>query len=259
PGRRLRPAPPEMPGSPEAVPRGSARPDAFRSPLSTTSVPANVSCNDPSADSVSSGQCEEAVAALGPDVLVAWNDGQGFAGPYSELQGYGYSTNGGASFVDGGFPPPPAAGFIWESDPSVTVNEKTGDFFFCALIADSATRGDNLNGIATVKATFSGGTLHWSAPRVVETVASATDFLDKEWMAADSSSGNLYLTYTHFTTASDSIVLRRSLDSGVSWGPKLTLSSPSGAGSVQGSRPAVGPAGEVYAIWFEAGPVIGDF
>jgi hypothetical protein len=258
-GERLKPAPPEGPGTEGWLGRAGLRPE-FSLPLPRlASIPANVRCNDPSLDGTDAGQCEEAVAVRGLDVLVAWNDGQGFIGPYEELQGYGYSTDGGATFTDGGFPPPPAPGLIWESDPIVTVDEKTGDFYFSALIADSLTRGDVTNGIGIVRGTFVGATLVWGSPHVVEAVSSNTDFLDKEWIAADSTNGHLYLTYTHFTTTSDSIVFRRSLDGGATWGPKLTLSSATGAGSVQGSRPAVGPAGEVYVVWLEAGPVATDF
>jgi hypothetical protein len=45
----------------------------------------------------------------------------------------------------------------------------------------------------------------------------------------------------------------------VTWGPMLTLNSAATSGWVQGSRPAVGPNGEVYVEWYEIGTVDLDF
>ena len=90
--------------------------------------------------------------------------------------------------------------------------------------------------------------------------------IDKPWIAVDPGTGNVYVSYTHFTVNTqtfsvvDSIVFQRSLDRGATWERDLiTLSSDATAGLVQGSRPAVGPDGEVYVAWKEIGKTDADY
>ena len=45
---------------------------------------------------------------------------------------------------------------------------------------------------------------------------SASQFFDKQWVAADSSNGNIYVTWTLFTTTS-AIWFARSTDGGNTW------------------------------------------
>jgi hypothetical protein len=198
------------------------------------------------AGSTGVGQSEEMIAALGSNVLVAWNDGLGFTtSPYTSTQGYAYSVDGGANYTDGGSPPVPA-GWRWASDPLVTVDEKTGDFWFCALVDDNSTR----NGIGLAKARFNAGTVQWSPPVLVRYGNNSSVFFDKPWIAADSLSGRLYLSYTVFGVSADTIVFQRSSVGGATWDNPQRLSSNAEAGYVQGSRPAVGPGGEVYVTWY---------
>src|SRR5207245_2221659 len=87
--------------------------------------------------------------------------------------------------------------------------------------------------------------------------------IDKPWIMADSTTGNLYLSYTryhpNFTlgVVDDSIMFTRSTDNGAHWSPSITLSSAAAAGWVQGSRPVAGPSGMsngvVYVAWKEIG------
>ena len=244
-----------------AVPLDEGRAAARVSPMSTLStlaIPTNVRCNNPAGEAAGTGESEESIASLGNNILVAWNDGNGF-NTGGDIQNYGYSTDGGVTFIQpaGGIPHPTGnAGRFWASDPLVTVNEKTGEFFYAGL-CDSA--GGAFSGVGTAKATFPGGGLApvWSPAHIARKVDATTMFLDKEWMAADSSNGNLYLTYTIFATVLgtvyDSIDVQRSTDGGVTWGPMLTMSSDAAAGFVQGARTAVGPNGEVYSTWEEIG------
>ena len=253
-GVHVRPAPESEERTLPLDQRLGVAPASRASAQSTLSIPANVRCNNPAGDSATAGQSEESIASLGNFILVAWNDGQGFV-TGGDVQNYGYSTDGGVTFIQpaGGIPHPPgASGFKWSSDPVVTVNEKTGEFFYGGL-CDSA--GTAFSGVGVVKATFPGGASPpvWGTPHIARNVNASNFFIDKEWLAADSSSGNLLLTYTLFTALDDSIDFQRSTDGGVTWGPILTLSSNAAAGYVQGSRPAVGPNGEVYAVWEEIG------
>lgn len=227
---------------------------ASGTPVELNATPANVRANNPALEGIDVCQSEESIASFGDYVLVAWNDGNN---DITQAQGYGYSVDGGATFVDGGSPPQPAGGSIWISDPVVTVNEKTGEFWFCSLLLSSAT-GNEIVGIGVVKATFSGSSITWGTPVITRLVDGVSKSFDKQWMVADSTSGNLYLTCTLFTTTDDSIQVQRSTDGGLTWSGPITVSDPSTAGLNQGSRPSVGPNGEVYVTWYEIGLVDAD-
>jgi len=215
----------------------------------------NVRANDPAGDGFGVGQAEQSIAASGTNVLIAWNDGHGFEKfpPTDDVIGFGYSTDGGASFTDGGVPAK-LLNWTWTSDPVVTVNERTGTFYFCGLVDSTAGQ----NGIAIVPATFPGGVFTWGTPRMIRKVTSSTTILDKQWMVADSTSDSLYISYTTITVSSDQIDFQRS-PNGVGWVAATKLSSTADNGWVQGSRPAVGPAGELYVTWAAIGPVDVDF
>ena len=228
-------------------------------PTAVQSVPTNVRCNNPAGDNPGSGQSEEYIARLGNNVLVAWNDGQGFV-TGGDIQNYAYSTDGGATFIQpaGGIPHPAGAvGFKWASDPSVTVNEKTGEFYFAAL-CDSGVPVAGFapyNGLAVAKCTFPGGSAPpvWGATRTVRTVSSSVKFIDKEWVAVDSLTNRVLVTYTLFTAFEDSIEFQRSQDGAATWGPIVICNSDSSAGWVQGSRAIAGANGEIYVTWNEIG------
>lgn len=214
----------------------------------------NVRANDPTGDSFGHGQAEASMAARGSNILIAWNDGRGFDLASNDIQGGAYSTNGGVSFTDFGIPPKPA-NWTWNSDPSITVNEKTGTFYYCALI--DRVVGANIveNGIAVVSATFSGPSLVWGTPVLAVQAAPNTISFDKQWIAADSTSDSVYIAYTNFNgTTGSQIDLVRSAN-GTTWSSATKLSSTAGNGLVHGARPAVGPNGEVYVIWSEIGPI----
>jgi flagellar hook capping protein FlgD len=247
-GVRLKPAPPEVGPPPPELERGPvpARAGAIQTAL------ANIKVNNSAGDAGNATQSEQSVAALGDQVLVAWNDGNGGLtnGAY---QGYATSTDGGATFVDGGDPPRPPGypSFRWMSDPVVTVDEKTGRFYYCGLANPDASS----NAIVVARGRFGESALVWDSVIVVRQAPSTTLFLDKQWISADSSGagGHLYLSYTTFTTTGDRIDFQRSTDGGLTWSAPLQLSRAADDGLVQGSRTAVGPAGELYVAWSAIG------
>lgn len=228
----------------------SAAPGAALGTSGTTAIPGNIRANDPAGDPAGACQSEQAVAAWGSQVMIAWNDGGTGSG-----QGVGYSTNGGLGFTDAGDPPAIPGGGLWFSDPVMTVNEATGEFWYCGLF----DRPSGASAVGVVRGTIAGNVLTWDTPVVPRQVDGISKALDKQWMVVDSLTGNLYLTYTLFTTTEDSIQFQRSTDGGATWSPAINLSSNAAAGLVQGSRVAVGPDGEVYATWAEIGTVDTDF
>jgi hypothetical protein len=208
----------------------------------------NVIVNDRGSDPYAGiGQAEQMVAAHGQNVLIAWNDGLGFepSSGTTSTQGYGYSADGGLTYTDGGVPPTLPT-WSWTSDPLVTVNEKTGDFWYCALVDVGTTQ----NGIGVVKGNFVADTVQWSTPTLVRVGSNFSVLFDKPWMVVDSLSNRLYLSYTVFSAVADTIVFQRSAPGGATWDDPQRLSDDFNAGYVQGSRPVVGPDGEVYVVWY---------
>jgi len=255
-GEKLRP---EHAGEPpDPIPAGQAGVRRLANPAAALSIATNRIINNRATDTQpASGQCEVSIAAFGLNVVAAWNDGEGF-GNLSSTQGFAYSIDGGVTWVDAGAPPSTNV-TNWTSDPVVAVNEKTGDFFFAALCEPSAST----NGIGVVKGTFSGGVLTWGTPEVAISGTNTTVIYDKEWLAADSTTGNLYLAYSRFTVAGGSITTNRidfQRKIGVAaFSAPTRLSSLGDDGLVQGVRLAMGPAGLVWAAWNVIGLTDVDF
>ena len=215
----------------------------------------NVLANDTTGDRANAwGQSEPSIVAWGDYVLAAWNNGKGFSDG-TDLMAYGYSTDGGLTFRDGGVINRPTNS-KWSSDPVLIVNEKTGEFYFVGLLDPSSTT----NGVAIARATFSGpGAPTWGTAHIIRQVVSSSDFIDKPWAAVDSISGKIYVSYTHFFSVSgsgvsDKIEFQHSTTSwSAAWSTPLQMNDAAKNGYVQGSRPAVGPSGELYVIWKEIG------
>jgi hypothetical protein len=236
---------------------------------STLTLPTNVLLNDKSPDAAGAGQAEQNCVIVGNNGVAAWNDGQGF-NTGGDVQAVGYTVDGGATWQRTPAVSPAPAGSpphfsgsptdTWTSDPVVTVNEKTNEFWYCGLVARSATT----NGVGAVRATFPGGVFTWSTPVVIKSYTNSTAAADKEWMAADSLNGNLYAVWTKFDIGGDHIMFSRSTNGGTTWSAELEINSATDRGFVQGSRVAVGPAGEVYVVYWAIGqtgavPTSADF
>jgi len=225
---------------------------ALPAALKAITAPPNRLASDTTGEPDGSCQSEVSIAAYGDNVVATWNDGIGvFNG--GDYQGYAYSTDGGLTWTDGGALPNTNVG-IWSSDPVVVVNEKTGAFYFSALTDQLA----GTNGIGVVKGLFSGGIFSWGTPVLAASFDNRMALVDKEWMAVDSLSGNLYVSYSHFSIlggnfVSDDIRFLRSINDGQTWSGPVKISAGVDDGYVQGSRPAVGPGGELYVVWHAIG------
>ena len=221
--------------------------------LSAITAPPNRLMNDTLGEPDGSCQSEVSIASWGNYVVAAWNDGIGIYNG-TDTQGFAYSTDAGLTWVDGDAPPPANVG-QWSSDPVVAVNEKTGAFYYAGL-CDQALAGTN--GIGVVRGTFNGNNFSWGTPTLAVAFDNGSALLDKEWLAADSLTGNLYLTYSHFSIiggqfVSDDIRFLRSTNDNQTWSSPVKISAGIDDGFVQGSRPAVGPSGEIYAVWHAIG------
>ncbi|HEV2106386.1 MAG TPA: T9SS type A sorting domain-containing protein, partial [Candidatus Eisenbacteria bacterium] len=240
-----------------------AAPGRIALPAGVAVGPANHPVNDPSTDiHAGSGQAEQSVRAFGNLMVAAWNDGEGF--PSGDTQGWGVSTDGGSTWTDMGAPPHPAglSGFVWTSDPVVALNEKTGAFYFTAL-CDFANGGTLEHGVGIVKGRFNaaGTAFAWGAAQIVRSVADP-DFLDKEWVTADSLTGRVYVSYTHFpANGFDFIECQRSDSAAALWGGAVRISANNQVenGFVQASRPLAGPDGSVYVAYYLIGQQDADF
>src|SRR5499426_3335708 len=186
-------------------------------------------------------QSETAIAAFGNTVVVGFNDSGSNSGGTNKFTGFARSTNGGATFTDGGTLPTNPGGDA--GDPVLARNNTTGRIYF-------ATLGFSVSTIQVFRSDDNGAT--WMAP-VNGTPGGASE--DKEWITVDNfagaGNGNVYLVSRRFA-APQGIYFFRSTDHGATFGPNLgTLITP----GFQGAFVAVGPDHSVYAFWY-AGPTL---
>ena len=180
-------------------------------------------------------QAEPSVAAFGPFVVASWNDGRPLC--TSKGQSFAYSSDYGATFHDGGLIP------FLRGDPTVAVNAKTGAWYVSGLGAT----------ISVWKGHFTETGFVLDLRR---DFAQSGEFRDKPWMAVDSTSGNVHITWTSFAEDLSSKIVLQRLDADLNpLGPlqELRYTPPfteTGVGhGAQGSFPAVGPDGMLYVGW----------
>lgn len=192
-------------------------------------------------------QDEATVAMEGMNILVGWNDLETRCITGSR-QNYGWSMDGGATFVDGNkFPPSSGNGRLY-GDPTHAVNERTHDFYVAGLAAGAPPQPSFL-GLGGVRGHFepSGFVLDLNKLCVVNPNPSQ-DFFDKPWMTVDSLSGNVYFAWANFTSTT-SFCEFQAFDSNLDpLGPIIRL-NPDEACGMQFAVPVVGPDGVLYVTW----------
>src|SRR2546425_1395077 len=123
--------------------------------------PTNVLVNDASKGRVPDiAQAEPSIAVFGAHIVVGWNDrtiefGRTLYGVKSGV-GYGFSTDGGATFTDAG----EVGTSHWGADPTVAV-DRSGNFYFGRF--DLKPGSTTLDRIAVFKSTDGGATFPASA------------------------------------------------------------------------------------------------
>ena len=197
------------------------------SPSLAASIIANVDAASTSEDVAPNGtqaygQSETSIAAVDQYVVEGWNDATGFVSPCPSPNnkesgtGFGFSNNGGNSFVDmGGIPNDNCASFVSAGDPSVEAWEYQGThYFYISYLYPSATGlGANNLGLTACKVAGSGtsATLECGQPIIAATssqcistpAGTVCSFLDKDFLSIDPQRGRLYMSYTDFEGNSD--------------------------------------------------------
>ena len=186
----------------------------------------NVRVNDPSADSHQidqTTQSETAIAVAGSNVVAGWNDSQQSLQPFftaaSNLNGYGFSSNGGATWTDGGnIPNGPAQNNV--GDPWLA-SDRAGNFYYSSLAFDVF---NNALGIGAAKSTDGGKT--FSAPVTASPTGGFFYSGDKDAMTvgpdpATKSRDDIYLAWDDSacdqTTCFNGLPVAHSTDGGSTW------------------------------------------
>lgn len=224
----------------------------------------NVLVNAPAADSHQvdqTTQSETAIAVAGNSLVVGFNDTQNtlpFLTAGSNLSGYAFSSNKGASWQDGGTIPN-RPGDINLGDPWLAA-DKAGNFFYATLYISTRPHRFALD-IGVAKSTDGGKT--FGAPVMVDTNAATLGFYlgDKDAIAAGvgpGAEGNaLYVAWDDFAFDPatfmflNGLPVSRSTDAGQTWTVTYADRVPlfgNGCSFQQyiGAMPLVDPSGTVY-------------
>jgi hypothetical protein len=193
-------------------------------------------------------QAETTIAAWGPYVLVSYNDNSYLckAPAIWPSQGHGYSMDYGATFHDGGLLFGPGTDELFQGDPTVAVNKKTGAFYISGLLRKNPT----YPGVVALKGHFDADSFAIDVRRDVG-LSQGSDSFDKPWMAVDSLSGNVYVTWTNFRADGSVRLELQRCDADLNpLGPVQVIDALNDpVYSLQGTNPTVGPSGELYIPW----------
>lgn len=226
----------------------------------------NTRVNNPSLDTHEpdqTTQSETAIAVAGSHIAVGYNDSQHtglFLTAGSNLTGYSYSADGGATFTDGGALPN-TPGFVNFGDPWLASN-RAGAMYYSTLALDVFS--SNLD-VAVAKSANGGRT--WGTPVPVYRPPATIFYTgDKPALAsgpdpAMSARDDLYATWDDFSFDSVSgkfftgLPVARSTDGGATWhlayASRFDLTNVTGCSFKQyiGATPVVSPAdGSLYVV-----------
>jgi len=171
----------------------------------------------------------------------------------SNIDNYYYSTDGGASWMEGFLT---SSYGVW-GDPVIAC-DTTGSFYFFHL--SNPPSGSWIDRIVCQKANSPGDV--WSNGTYVG--LNGSKMQDKHWVSIDRTDNAIYMTWTEFDdyasfdpADSSRILFSKSVNQGQTWSSPVKINQVSGDcidedNTVEGAVPAIGPNGEVYVSW--AGP-----
>jgi len=237
----------------------------------------------------------ETTVAVGEDgnaLVAGWNDATGFRqAPFTVvsplpgtpgLSGFGFSTDGGLTWTDGGHPATYAAttpffsgNVVTRGDPWLTVTDETGNTFFYANLGVFQQRDSANNivdaGVSVQRGSFTGTSFSWNDGHLLSAPNAPFDFYDKEAIVAKGST--VIVSVTNFIGISapgtnpancqfaggfGQIEVWRSTDGGNTYqGPAIAQPDQTDLTDAncltgvlnQGSDPAIGKAGNVFVAW----------
>jgi len=172
----------------------------------------------------------------------------------SNINKYYISEDGGLSWVQQILTSPEYG--VW-GDPCIIV-DTAGNFYFLHLA--NPANGSWIDRIVSQKFDFN--TYEWTNGSYMG--LNGTKAQDKEWAVVDSTTNNIYVTWTQFDeygTANpdmySNIHFSKSIDAGETWSDAIQINEISGNcvdgdETTEGAVPAIGPNGEIYVAW--AGP-----
>jgi hypothetical protein len=183
---------------------------------------------------------ETTTISFGNTVLVGYNDSGENNVASNKFTGWSRSTDGGATFTDGGPLPTNPNGDV--GDPVLARDNTTGRVYYATLQFSGS-------GLDVFHSDDGGAT--WSAP--AQGAPGKNGFQDKEWIAVDNFSGpgqgNVYLANRDFGSG-NGIYFYRSTNQGATFGPNGGTAIAT-AGATQGAFVTVTPDHAVEVYWFD--------
>jgi hypothetical protein len=154
--------------------------------------------------------------------------------------------------------PATSDGQLWEfnSDPVVAIDQQANVFIASLYFNEGFTSKANgvYVSIGRLVGTNLGLKVETTIPVATNLDVNSNTVEDKEWIAVDNStnsatSGNVYVSWTHFVGPRNSICFSRSNNQGRTWSGSIKINPDWQDGGVQGAQVAVGPSGEVYVVY----------
>ncbi|MGE5692592.1 MAG: choice-of-anchor D domain-containing protein [Candidatus Zixiibacteriota bacterium] len=166
-------------------------------------------------------------------------------------QGWYHTTDGGANWMGGDTLPTHSDLTLFMADPAVGI-DLGGNLFFNAIIYNAAF------GDVIVAKSANGGT-NWTQAAVPNpSIGEDKDHFTLDVNPSSPFAGYLYTAYTDFDFLVPPISFSRSTDGGTSFSKPVSISGDIGSLFAQGINLAVGPEGELYAVWsgYDVFPII---
>ncbi len=281
--------------SSSAGPPPPTPPDPGRPPRISPNVRVNAPQVLPPTGRIGRSETTLAVGGEGKFIVVGFNTAEGFLrAPFAAspspgtpgLSGFGFSTDHGQTFTDGGVPfvagvdpnNPTCGNLVTRGDPWLDIRGRGNGTVYYANLAVHQSRTCFLSfngfpaGVTVHRGSFSGQTFAWNDVRLLQSPGFPNDFYDKEALATDKNGSRpfVYISLTNFkgfpSVSTDcafaggfgQIEIWSALDGGnIYFGPTVVQPDQTDLSDTtcltgrenQGSQPAVGPDGEVYVAW----------